>query len=555
MPLIDTITRALGFERRDSLDNPAIPLNSPANWQWMFGGEPTTAGEIINENNALTVSTVYACVRTIAESVASLPLELYERTDTGHQKATDAPLYYLLGVEPNPEMSAFTFKETLAGCLALCGNCYAQVERNKAGQVVALWPLDPRKTEPIRQGNVLAYKTSDGMASGTYRIVNAADMLHVPLFSFDGLKGISPIAAARNALGLAKAAEKFGSRFFGGGSRPSGLLLNKGPKPDPKIQQQLRESWQQEQGGVNQGKIGFLFGSEWSYQQVGLSPEDSQFLATRTFQRADIAAIFRIPPHMVGDTSRLSGNNAEQQSLQFVTDTLRPYLSRLESEIVRKLMPTQGRKANKYFVSFDVSERLRGDFKTQMDGFASGRQWGWFTGNNVLRKLGENPGGPELDIYLVPVNMQNAKRLLDTESIQDQPIDADPSAPTDAERSALNTLTEAYILLFRDAFGRASTRNKRDFDSLSACFRPVLTSICEEVERQAGLKFDLNDHWNDCQERTLRDVVKSMEKRAGDWTEDKSTEFAGIEFNKAVRAIVLNVYRDAGAAVALKEAA
>jgi HK97 family phage portal protein len=544
-------TLGLG-ESRSPIDNPNVPLNSPAVWDWFMGGEPTAAGEQVNEANALQITTVYSCVTLLATSASSLPLKLIERADKGHIEAVDNPLYYLLSAEPNPEMSAVTFVETLVGCLALTGNCYAQIERNGVGQPVALWPLHPLKTKAMRTpDNKLVYKTTDGQANGTYRIVAAADMIHVPLFSLDGITGISPIAMARQALGLAKAAEKFGARLFGNGARPGGLLFNKGPKPDPKTQEQLRESWQQQQGGQNQGKIGFLYGGDWSYQQLGLNADESQFLQTRGYQRADIAALYKISPHLVGDTSRLSGTNSEQLMLQFLTITLRPYLCKLEAEFVRKLCPTLGRKAGKFFVQFDVSGLLRTDLKSQMDAYQAGRNGGWYTANDVLRKLGENPGGPECDVYITPVNYQNSVRLLDTESLQDQPVDA-IATPTAAERSMMGNLTHGYIRLFRDAVGRTITRSKRDLDAISTCFHPVLTSLTEEIERQAGAKWGLTDGWNEAQERILKDVMKALEKRATHWTSEHADDIAGQELTRAVRALMLAVGREAGAASTMK---
>ena len=325
--------------------------------------------------------------------------------------------------------------------------------------------------------------------------------------------------------------------------------------PDDKKKQELKESWQQSQGGLNQGKTAFLWG-DWTYQQIGLSPEDSQFFATRQFQRSEIAGFFRVPPHMVGDTTRLSNGNHEQQSLQFVTDTLRPYLCRIEAEVKRKVLPTQGRKANKYGVSFDVSERLRGDFATTMVGYQTGALSGWYTRNQIRAKLGDNPGGPELDVYMVPVNMQNAARLLDTESMQDQPIGTgtaapeDPAAetPTPAERAAIGPLTTAYLRLFRDAVGRITARNKRDYRDIAACFSPVLTSISEEITRQASAEFNLADGWNVLEERTVHAVLKSIRNRAGDWLPADSEKISAVELTRAVRSILLNTYREAGAA-------
>jgi HK97 family phage portal protein len=562
-------TLGLSELRSNPLENPAVPLGSPANWQWLTGGEPTAAGETVNENNALTISTVYVCVTFIAQAIASLPFEIWEYISGGREKAIDRDDYYLLATEPNPEMSAFTYKENQVGCLALTGNSYAQIERNSIGQPVAFWPLHPFKTKPVRRNNVLAYETYDGMKDGKPRILAPEDVLHVPLFSLDGIMGLSPIGLQRQALGLAKAQEKFGARFFGGGSRPGGVVMNKGPKPDPKTRQEISESWNVQHGGVNQGKTAFLWGGEWDYKQIGLSPEDSQFLGSRQYQRAEIAAMYHLPPHYAGDTSRLSGNNAEQQNLQVVIDTLRPYLARIENEYVRKLMPTQGRKANKYFISFDVSERLRGDFKTQQEGFAAGVQWGWFSPNDVRKKLGENPGPKELNVYRVPVNMQSAKTLLNTESIQDQPAGGDPNAakgadddtlpaeaPTPAERKLLGVYASAFSGLYSRSFRRLCGRDKRDSAAIHATVRPILRCISD-------LALEMNNAPAEGREAIAEglvdDALKGMDKRAAKWPASiLSTEtdtYAGPEFLKAVRFIHINASKLLHTASAAKEVA
>jgi HK97 family phage portal protein len=523
------------------LDNPSVSLASPAIWAWINQGNPSASGELVNEVSALQVTTVYACVRTIAESIASLPLKLYERLPKGRQEAADAPLYDLLAYEPNPEMTAFSFVETLSGCLALTGNCFAQIVRNGAGQPSALYPLHPLKTTPVRlPDGSLAYKTSDGETLGSARVLSSDDVLHVPLFCFDGLKGLSPIQQARETIGLSRAAEKFGARFFGNGSRPSGVLSSESDM-DEQQQESVRESWAAANAGVNQNRTAVLPG-KWTYQQIGLSPEDSQFLATRQFQRTDIAALFRVPSHMVGDTSRLSNSNHEQQSLQFVTDTLRPYLCRFEQEIIRKLLPDTGRNSGRYFVQFDVRERLRGDFATTMQGFATGKQWGWYTTNMILEDLGENPVGPEGDVLWAPVNMTNAKNLVNPSA---------PPTPDQSERAILSQYAPAFISLFRDAVGRATARTQRSIDSLSAIFTPLLVSISAVFIDAARAQFSLTDTWNPATDKLIREHLKSIEKRAAGWTADKADEITGLELQKAVRALHINIYRDAGAAVAL----
>lgn len=583
MGFLKTLSRAAWLRsemRSNPLENPATPLSSPALWQWLTGGEPTASGEMINETNGLQISTVYVCVTFIAQAIASLPFEWWERVNGGRERAIETDIYYLLSTEPNPEMSAFTFKETFFGCLALTGNTYAQIERNGAEQPVAFWPLHPHKTKPIRlPSNKLVYQTSDGMPLGETRIIQPEDMLHLPLFCLDGIRGLSPIGLMRQSLGLARAAEKFGARFFGNGSHPGGVVFNKGIKPDLKIQKEISESWNNTHGGTNQGKTAFLFGGDWDYKQIGLSPEDSQFLATRQFQRAEIAAMYHLPPHYAGDTSRLSGNNAEQQNLQVVTDTLRPYLSRAENEFDRKLAPTTGRKANKYFSSFDITERLRGDFKTQQDGFASGVQWGWFSPNDVRKKLGENPGPAELDVYRVPVNMQAAKTLLDTESIQDQPlpppagaapaltppsteppdpngVDAGETAPTPAERKLLGAYAAAFTGIYARSFRRLYVRDKRSSASIYQTIGPVLRGIADLALEMAGAPAEGREA---AAEGLVDEVVKGMDKRAAKWpaglAQTDVDELAAPEFLKAVRFLHINAQKELSAARAATEVA
>ena len=541
------------LELRSPLDNPAVPISSPAMWEYLTDGNPTASGERINEANALQITTVYSCVTLLASQAGSLPLRLIEKTDKGHTEAINNLLHYLLSVEPNPEMSSVTYIETLVGCLVQTGNCYSQLERNALGQVVALWPLHPLKTTPVRLPNKkLAFKTSDGEPNGSYRIVAAEDIIHVPLYCMDGLKGISPIEMARQSLGLAKAAELFGARTFGNSTRGGDIIFNKGPKPDLKTQKEMRDSWQEQNGGANSGKTKFLWGGDWSYQKLGMTPEESQFLGTRGYQRADIAALYKISPHLVGDTSRLSGTNSEQLMLQLLTISLRPLLGKLEAEFNRKLCPTQGRKANKFFTQFDVSALLRTDLKSQNEAYQAGRIGGWFTANDVLRKLGENPAGPECDVYWAPVNYQNAKRMLDTESLQDQPIDQAP--PTPAERNMLGVYTRTYLTLYSNSFKSLSTRKKRDYDCINTLFRPVLRSIADVAisENRVDL-FTGGDPADDI----ITDALKSMEKRVAKWPEaipdDQMAIYASAEFTRAVRAIHIGVSRDIAAAKAVAQ--
>jgi HK97 family phage portal protein len=399
-------------KRSNPLDNPSISLNSPGNLAFLTGGYNTDSGEVINDSTAMKISTVYTCIRVLSESVASLPVRLLRVTPQGRVQELENPLHYLLSVAPNPEMTSFVYFETVTAHLSLTGNSYSEIERAADSTPLALWPLNPRLTKPMRMPNGdLAYETTDGETGGKRRILPADRVLHVPLTSFDGIVGLSPIMQAARALGVAVAVEKFGSRFFGNNSTPAGILTTEN-KIKAEDKSKMRVDWEELHSGQNQRRVGILDQS-LKYQQIGISPEESQFIETRVHQRSDICAIFRVPVHMAGSEQKLSNSNVEQMNLAFITDTLRPILSRIEAELVKKLMPRELGKVSELTVQFDLSERQRGDTAAQVSLIAAGRQWGVLSANDGLRILGLPVAGPSEDVRMVPVNMQNADRLLD----------------------------------------------------------------------------------------------------------------------------------------------
>lgn len=424
-----------GEKRSGTFGDPTTPLTAVAVWNELDGG-PTAAGEMVSERTAMAVSTVYTAVTVISEAVASLPCRLMRSLDNGQEDAKDHYLYDLLAYAPNPEMTAFTFWATMVGCSALTGNGYAELRRLPDGSVDSIWPLHPLKTEPVRQPDgSLAFKTSDGQANGSYRIIKSSDVLHFPLFAMDGIKGVGPVAAAREAFALAKAAEKFGARWFGNGAHADSILIGKtdgGEVPSVTEQREFRETWHANYGGVNANKQAILFGN-WDVKTVGLSPEDSQFLGTRSYQRADIAAMFHLQPHQVGDNTKLSNASYVQAQLAFVTDCLRPIIIRIEQEVKRKLLTSKGLAPSNLFLMFDLSARLRGDFATLLQSYAFAKQWGLLTTNEIRQDMGYNSVGAEGDVLWSPVNMQNADLMLTTQSIQDAPLSTEPQQQDEPE--------------------------------------------------------------------------------------------------------------------------
>lgn len=361
------------------------PQNSTAGGAYRFYMGGSTAGKNVTERSAMQMTAVYSCVRVLSEAVAGLPLHVYKyRSDGGKEKAIDHSLYRLLHDEPNPEMTSFVFRETLMTHLLLWGNAYAQVIRNGKGEVIALYPLMPNRMTVDRDssGNLYYkyYRGSDeAIRSKEYEVIlSSGDVLHIPGLGFDGLVGYSPIAMAKNAIGLAIATEEFGAKFFANGAAPSGVLEHPGTIKDPS---KVREAWQSQFGGSsNSGKVAVLE-EGMKYTPISISPEQAQFLETRKFQINEIARIFRVPPHMVGDLEKSSFSNIEQQSLEFVKYTLEPWLVRWEQSMIRSLLTPSEKQ--EYFIKFNVDGLLRGDYASRMSGYATARQNGWMSANDI----------------------------------------------------------------------------------------------------------------------------------------------------------------------------
>ena len=391
------------FRSRDKPQN----RTTGSSYAFFMGG--STAGKAVNERSAMQMTAVYACVRILSEAIAGLPLHLYEYgCDGSKEQAVEHPLYFLLHDEPNKEMTSFVFRETLMTHLLLWGNAYAQVIRNGKGEVIALYPLMPNRMEVNRtdKGQLYyQYTTSSDDAptvEGSTAVLMPEDVLHIPGLGFDGLVGYSPIAMAKNAIGLAIATEEYGAKFFANGAAPSGVLEHPGTIKDP---QRVRDAWMSQfSGSRNAGKVAVLE-EGMKYTPISISPEQAQFLETRKFQINEIARIFRVPPHMVGDLEKSSFSNIEQQSLEFVKYTLDPWVIRWEQSLQRTLLSSEEKK--RYYFKFNLEGLLRGDYASRMTGYATARQNGWMSANDIreLENLDRIPAELGGDLYLINGNM------------------------------------------------------------------------------------------------------------------------------------------------------
>jgi HK97 family phage portal protein len=390
-----------GGEQRSSLRDPDAAI-----FDALTLGTTTASGISVSADKAMQLSAVSACVRLIAESIASLPLDVYTREpDGGRKRAVGHPTHQLLHAEPNPLMTSFVFREMLAAQVLLKGNAYAPIIRNGAAQPVELLPV-LSDTVRVRRSETMGLVYDLQMPDGRSYTLGQADVLHVPGLSFDGITGVSPIKYAAQAIGLGLAAEQYGAAWFGNGSTPAGYISMAG-KLNKDQAAAMRDSWYAAYGGLrNANKTAVLFDGA-KFERISIPPNEAQFIETRKFQVSEIARWYRVPPHMIGDLERATFSNIEHQQLEFVTHTLRPWLIRFEQEINRKLFPssTDGTPA-RHYCEFNVDGLLRGDIKSRSDYYVRGRQWGWLSANDIRAKENMEPidGG---NVYLTPLNMVN----------------------------------------------------------------------------------------------------------------------------------------------------
>lgn len=493
-----------------------IPGTSSANPNRDFlnfvGGDNTEAGVRIDEWSALNNSVVFACVRILSETLASVPCHVYERHDRGKNRASDHPLYFILHSQFNPEVSAFSGFETMQGHLSTWGNAYAEIEWSKDGQVKNLWLLRPDRTYPERSNGKIVYRTiinSKGFVLPKHRV------FHVAALGFDGLVGYSPIDLARQSIGLSAGAEKYGSKFFANNARPGGYLRHPG-KLSESAQERMVKSWESRHSGLDNVNRLAVLEEGMEFQTVGIPPQDAQMLQTRKFQVAEIARWYRMPLHKIQEMENSTYSNIEQQAIEFLQDTMLPWFRRWESAIKTQLLSPLERQ--QYFAEFLMESLLRGDTKARYEAYSVARQWGWMSANDIREKENDNLLPDEQgNIYLVPMNMVPASHLVGglaedmTRNIP-QAIEQRSKQSGAVQRMKLAATFER---IFADAGLRIVRREKRDVlrqakkllqrsvddfgvwldefyreapEWMIQMFIPVLFSLSEAIQAQAAME-------------------------------------------------------------------
>lgn len=461
----------LSFNKRSDSSG----IKNPQKWLENFfagGGLKTLSGTEISEDTSMAISAVFSCVTLISETVASLPLIVYkERKGGGKDRAKSHPLYDKLKCKPNPDMTAFSWRESQTGHLALMGNRYSFIERDRIGRVSNLYPLDPTKikVERLENGRIQYERTR---TNGPAEKITAENMLHVPGFSFNGIVGKSVVGFQREKLGVAAALDEFEGRFFGSGTNP-GAYVEFPPEmqwKDEDHQKAYMKLLKTQWAGLQNihGLVGLFNGEKVTRAAMPL--DDAQFVELSKAKAIDICGWFKVPPHMIGILDNATFSNIEHQAIQFVTNCIRPWLVREEQACNLKLFSDRERQQG-YFCENIIDALLRGDAQARGEFFRVMWNIGAMSQNEIRAKENMNPvdGG---DAYYVPLNMIPADKA---DALADSNIDGADKGTPPAENKALE---------HRSAAERRSIRLR---DRISRRYLPLFRNAAQDIINREGL--------------------------------------------------------------------
>lgn len=503
------------------IKNAVSSVANPANWllEWI-GGSKTTAGVRINGYTALTISTVWQAINVISGDVGQLPLSRYQRkSDTQRVRQRDP----LMELKPNLNMTPLKFKETLQAHSLIYGNGYGLINRtSNAGTPTEVLVLDPRHVKPFfNNDNQLMYKsvleTNNVMLDEVYK---PDEILHIRGLGFDGLQGYSVVSLAADCFGMAKAAEGHGASYFKNFATPQGLLKTPGGRPKQTVIDQTREDWATMQTGDNRGKVAMLYGGT-EFIPLAFTNKDSQFLESREFQRTEIASWFNLPPHKVGDLSRATFANIEEQNRSYLTNSLMYWLVNWQEECTDKLL-TQREKDKGFYYEFNTAALLRGDTKSRFEAYGQARTDGWLNGNEIRAMENLDPVDG-LDTYLVPLNMT---------AVGQEPVDT--TSTTDETSAIVKAAVTGLVRMEGNRVVRTSETAKNFNESVEKFYGQFSAKLWEVIEPMGATSETLDLYideskqiWSElsatCTQKELHSVVmefnESWLKRADKLTE------------------------------------
>lgn len=385
-------------QRSVSPENPSYSLGDPAILSALGIGDDLRTSPAVSPNRAMQTAAVYACVRILAESLAQLPAKVFEEDASGNMhEVKEHPMSAILSEAPNSYQDDFQFREMGQAHCALWGNFYNEIQKNRYGDIVGLYPLKPWETTPKLVKLEKQY-TTNGVT------LYDDEVLHIHALGWDGICGMSPVALHRTTIGMTLAAEEFGAGFYRNGTKLAGVLQHP-QKLSPEASARLRDNFGSiHSGPANTSKVAVLE-EGMTFKEVMMPLEDAQYIESRKFQVTDIARIYRVPPHMVADLEKATFSNIEQQGIEFVVHTMMPWVRRWESSMRRKCFRDRGKR--QLYARFNLAGLLRGDIKSRYEAYNIGRNGGWLSANDILRLENMNPV-KNGDIYLEPLNMKPA---------------------------------------------------------------------------------------------------------------------------------------------------
>ena len=386
---------------RSSLENPQTPLSQA--FDFFEPGVRTEAGTPVGERHALGYPPFWRGVNLISADVSKLPLRVYERTEQqGRRRAIEHPAWTLLRRKPNPLQTSSALRRQLTLHALVYGNGLAEIDRDGAARPTAIWPLDPKRVTMVRRGERLFYVVTDD--SGGSRVLRSENVLHIAGLGYDGLSGYPVVSLLAEALGLGIAAQRFGAKFFGRGSHQSVVIRHPGALK-PEARERLRKSWQSIYGGLENAHGVAVLCEGAEVTKVSVDPEAAQYIETRKFEIRDVANILGLPPHLLGDDSRISYNSLEQENQAYLDRSLDHWLCLWEDEAADKLLSEEELRGETHFIEHDRAALLSTDLKSRWEAYRVARDAGFMSADEIRARENMPPLGRAGELYWQPLNV------------------------------------------------------------------------------------------------------------------------------------------------------
>lgn len=381
----------------------------------------TLAGVRVTPDNAVTLSAVWAATRYIQQSVAVGPWRVFLKGGKGPEIQERHPIDWLLYKQPNPELTSFQFRETLTHWALLWGNGYAEIEVDALGRPIALWPIEPWRVAVLRDAAGKLYYEIDNEGLQAKSILPPSRMFHIRGFGHGPL-GMSVVDVAAESIGWAKAAQLFGAAFFGNGMTMSGVVINKkGLKPEG-LKRQKKEFDSLHKGPYKAWGTAHI-DNDADFKQMGVTPEQGQFILTNQHLVEEVCRWFGVPPHKVMHLLRATFSNIEHQAIEVVVDSIGPWVKRFEDEADIKLF---GQNRSSYYSKINMRALLRGDMAARIQFYEGMQRIGCYSPNKILEYEDENTLGPEGDIHVMQAQWRTLEQLASGEGQTSQPPQPQP---------------------------------------------------------------------------------------------------------------------------------